>query len=95
MTRLFAIGGQSTEASALALVFPMNIQGFLPLGLTGLISLLSKGLSRIVSNTTVQKHRLFGAQPSSYNSHIHTWKNWKNYSFAYVDLCWQGDVSAF
>ena len=51
-------GGQSIRASALPLVLPMNIQGCFPLGLTGLISLLSKGLSRIFSNTTVQKHQL-------------------------------------
>ena len=52
----------------------MNIQGWFPLGLTGLISLLSKGLSRAFSNTTVQKHQFFGAQPSLWsNSHIHTW----------------------
>ena len=68
------IGGQSTGASASASVLPMNIQGWFPLGLTGLISLQSKGLSRVFSNTTVQKHQFFGAQLSSQsNSHIHTW----------------------
>ena len=57
-----------------ASVLPMNIQDWFPLGLTGLISLQSKGLSRVFSNTTVQKHQFFGAQPSSQsNSHIHTW----------------------
>ena len=61
------IGGQSIEAS----VFPMNIQGWFPLGLTGLI-LQSKGLSRVFSNTTVQKHQFFSAQLWS-NSHIRTW----------------------
>ena len=61
-------------ASAPASVLPMNIQSWFPLGLTDLISLLSKGLSRIFSNTTVQKHQFFGAHPSSQsNSHIHTW----------------------
>ena len=56
-----------------ALVLLMSIQDWFPLGLTGLISLQSKGLSRVFSNTTVQKHQLFGAQPSSQsNSHIHT-----------------------
>ena len=64
---------------ASASVLPMNIQDWFPLGLTGLISLLSKGFSRIFSSTTVQKHRFFGAQPSIwFNSHIHTWlqKKW-------------------
>ena len=59
---LFASGGQSIEASAS--VLPMNIQGSFPLGLTGLISLLSKGLSTVFSNTIVQKHQFFSAQPS-------------------------------
>ena len=64
--------GQSIGASAL--VLPMNIQDWSPLGLTGLISLLSKRLSRVFYITTVQKHRFFGAQPSlSSNSHICTW----------------------
>ena len=72
MSPLFASGGQSIEA--LASVLPMNIQDWFPLGLTGLISLLSKGPSRVFSNTTVQKHQFFGAQLSSQsNSHIHTW----------------------
>ena len=54
-------------------ISPMNIQGLFPLGLTGLLSLQSKGLSRVFSSTTVQKHHFFGAQPSSWsNSHIHT-----------------------
>ena len=58
---------------ASALVLPVNIQGWFPSGLTGLISLQSKGLSRVFFNTTVQKHQFFGAQPSSQsNSHIHT-----------------------
>ena len=55
-------------------VIPVNIQSWFPLGLTGLISLLSKGLSRAFSNTTVQKHQFFGTQPSLWsNCHIHTW----------------------
>ena len=67
-------GGQSTGASALASVLPMYIQGLFHLGLTGLIPLKTKGLSRVFSNTTVQKHQFFGAQPSLWsNSHIHTW----------------------
>ena len=63
MSQLLASGGQSIGASALTSVLPMNIQGWFPLGLTDLISLLSKGLSRVFFNTTVQKHRFFGAQP--------------------------------
>ena len=70
----FTSGGQSIGASASATVLAMNIQDWFPLGLTGLISLLSKGLSRVFSNTTVQKHQFFGAQPSLWSySHIHTW----------------------
>ena len=74
MSQLFAWGGQSTGVSALASVLPMNIQDWSPLGWTGWISLPSKGLSRVFSNTTVQKHQLFGTQLSSQsNSHILTW----------------------
>ena len=66
--------GQSTGASASASVPPMDIQGWFPLGSTGLISLQSKGLSRVFSNTTIQKHQFFCAQSSLWsNSHIHTW----------------------
>ena len=74
MSQFFASGGQSIGASASASVLPMTIQGWFPLGLTGLISLLSKGLSRVFSNTTVRKHQFFSAQPSLWsNSHIHIW----------------------
>ena len=74
MSQLFAWGGQSTGVSALASFFPKNIQDWSPLGWTGWISLQSKGLSRVVSHPTVQKHQFFSAQPSSQsNSHIHTW----------------------
>ena len=70
----FTSGGRSIRASASASSFPMNIQDWFPLGLTGLISLLSKGVSRVFSSTTVWKYQLFGAQPSLWsNSHIHTW----------------------
>ena len=73
-SQLFISGGQNIGASALAPVLPMNIQGWFPLGLTGLISLLSKGLSRVFSNTTVRKQQFFSTQPSLWsNSHIHTW----------------------
>ena len=64
VSQLFALGGHSIGASASASVLPVNIQGWFPLGLTGLISLQSKGLSRVFSNITVQKHQFFGAQPS-------------------------------
>ena len=71
---LFTSGGQSTGASASASVLPVNIQDWFPLGLIGLISLLSKGLSRVFSNTTTRKHQFFSPQPSlQSNSHIHTW----------------------
>ena len=67
-------GGQSIGVSASASVLPMTIQDWFPLGLTGLISLQCKRLSRVFSNTTVQKHQFFSAQPSFWsNSHIHTW----------------------
>ena len=74
MSQLFAWGGQSTGVSALASFLPMNTQDWSPLGWTGWISLQSKGLPRVFSNTTVQKHQFFSAQLSSQsNSHIHTW----------------------
>ena len=74
MSQLFSSGGQSIGVSASASVLPMNIQDWSPLGLTGLISWVSKVLSRVFSNTTVRKHQFFGAQLSlSSNSHIHTW----------------------
>ena len=74
MSQLFAWGGQSTGASASASFLPKNTQGWSPSEWTGWISLQSKGLSGVFSNTTVQKHQFFGAQLSSQsNSHIHTW----------------------
>ena len=74
VSQLFAWGGQSIGVSASASILPMNTQDWSPFGWTGWISLQSKGLSRIFSSTTVQKHQFFGAQPSSQsNSHIHTW----------------------
>ena len=74
MSQLFAWGGQSIGVSTSASVLPKNTQVWSPLGWTGWISLQSKGLSRVFSNTTVQKHQFFGAQLSSQsNSHIHTW----------------------
>ena len=71
---LFASEGQSVGASVSASVLPIDIQGWFPLGLTGLIALLSKGLSKVFSSITVQKHQFFSAQSSLWsNSHIHTW----------------------
>ena len=74
VTQFFASGGQTIGVSASASLPPVNIQGWYSLGWTGLISLLSKGLSRVFSNTAVQKHQFIGIQPSLWsNSHIHTW----------------------
>ena len=92
MSQLFPLGGQSFGVSASASVLPMNIQNWFSLGLTGLISLQSKGLSRVFSNTTVQKHQFFDAQPSLWsNSHINTWPLEKQH---WLDrLCRQSNVS--
>ena len=74
MSQLFTSGGQSIGVSALASVLPKNTQDWSPLEWTGWISLQSKGLSRVFSSTTVQKHQFFDTQLSSQsNSHIHTW----------------------
>jgi len=74
MSWLFPSGGESIGASVSASVLPVSIQDWFPLGLTGLISLQSKGFSRVFFNTTVQKHWFFGAQPSLWsNCHIHAW----------------------
>ena len=73
MSQLFASGGQSIEASASESVLSMNIQDWFSLGWTGQISLPSKGLTRVFSSTTVQKHQFFSTQPALWsNSHIHT-----------------------
>ena len=74
MSQFFDSGGQSIGVSASTSVLPMNIQDWFPLGWTGWISLQFKGLSRVFSNTTVQKHQFFSTQLSFWsNSHIHTW----------------------
>ena len=84
MSQLFASGGQSIGASAS--VLPVNIHGWFSLGLTCLFSLLSKGLWRVFSNTTVWKHQFFSTPPSLWsNSHIHTWPLEKP-CFDYTDL---------
>ena len=73
VSQFFALGAQGIGVSASASVLPMNTPDWFPLGWSGLISLQSKGLSRVFS-TTIQKHQFFSAEPSSQsNSHIHTW----------------------
>ena len=92
MSWLFTSGGQSIGAS-LSAVFPMNIQGWFPLGLTVLISLWSKGLSRIFSSTTIWGHKFLSTQPSLWsNSHI-VHHYWKNNSFDNTDVYQLSDVS--
>ena len=94
MSQFFASGGQSIGVSTSTSVLPINMQNWFPLGWSGWISLQSKGLSRVFSNTTVQKHQFFGAQlygPTLTSIH----DNWKNHSFNEMDLCWQSNVSAF
>ena len=92
MSWLFISDAQSTEVSASASAFPVNIQDWFPLGMTGLISLLSKGLSRVFSSTTkasIPRHSaFFMVQLTSLHDY------WKNYGFDYTDLYWQSDVSA-
>ena len=74
MNQLFITDGQSIVALASAPALPMNIEGWFRLGLTGLIILISKGLSRVLSSTKIQKHQFFSTQPSfCSNSYIHTW----------------------
>ena len=81
---------------ALPTVLPMNIQDWVSLELTGLISLLSEGCSRFFSKTTVQKHKFFSVQPSLWSySHIHIWLLGKKNSIDCMDLWWKCDVSAF
>ena len=95
MNQLFASGGQRIEVSASASVLPMNIQDWFPLEWTCWISLQSKGLSRVFSNTTVQKHQflalIFLYSPTLTSIHDY----WKNHSFDWMDLCWQSNISAF
>ena len=95
MSQIFIWGGQSIGVSASTSVLPMNTQDWSPLGWTGWISLQSKGLSRVFSNTTVQKHQFlalsFLHSPTLTSIHDH----WKNHSLDQTDLCWQSNVSAF
>ena len=95
MSGLFTSGGQSIGASASPSVLSMNTKGWFPLGLTGLISFLFKGLSRVFSSTTVQSVNS-SAHSLLYDStltSIHDY--WKNHSFDYPGFCWQSDISAF
>ena len=92
MSQLFASGGQSVGVSASTSDLPMNIQGWFPLGLTGLTSLKLKGLSRVFSSTTNQKKDhslLYSPTLTSLQDY------WKNSSFDNTDLCQKSDVSAF
>ena len=73
---------------------PMNIKDWFPLGLTGLIYLQSKGLSRVFSSTTVWNHQFFGTRPTLWSNSTSIHDYWKNHSFDQMDLCWQSNVSA-
>ena len=91
MSQLFASGSQSIRASASASVLPMSTQGWFPLGLTGLTSLQSKGLSRVFCSTTVRKFQFFGPQSSLWsNSHLHKWLHSSNVNLMapYMVLMW-------
>ena len=94
MGQFFASGGQRIGASASASVLPMNIQDWFPLGLTDLISLQSKGLSRVFSNMTVQKHQFFALSVLHGSTLTSIRDYWKTHNFDYMDLCWQSNVSA-
>ena len=95
VSQFFASGGQSIGVSAWTSVLPMNSQDWFPLGWSGWISLQSKGLSRVFSNTTVQSINSlalsFLHRPTLTSIHDY----WKNHSFDQMDLCWQSNVSAF
>ena len=93
MNWLFASGGQSIRDSVQHQSFQW-IQGWFLLGLTGLISLQSKGLSRVFSSTIVRRHQFFGVQPSLWSTLTSVYDYRKNNSFDYADLCQQSDVSA-
>ena len=95
MSQFFGSGGQNIGASGSASVLPMCIQGWFPLELTSLISLLSKGLSRVFSNTAVWKHHIFGTQPSLWSTITSVHDYWKNLNLDYSDLFHQSDVTAF
>ena len=89
VSQQFTSVSQIIGASVSASVLPMNVQDWSPLGLTDLISMLSKGLSRVFSNTTIQKHQFFGLIYGPTLISVHDY--WQNYNFDYMDLCWQRD----
>ena len=93
MSLFFTSCGQSIGVSALASLLPMNIQSLFSLGLTGLISLQSKRLSRVFSITTIWKHQFFSTQLSLWSNLTSIHDYWIKHS--YTDLCWLSDVSAF
>ena len=96
MSQLFISNEQTTGVSTSASVLPTSIQGGFPLRLTGLISLLSKGLSGVFSSTTVQRHQFFLAFCLLYNPALTTvCDHWEDHSFNYTDFCWQSNASAF
>ena len=95
ISQLFTSGGQSIGASASLSVLLMHIQGCFHLGLIGLISPLSKGLSRVFSSTTIRKHQFFGVQPPLWSNTQISTRLLENHSFDYMDLCWQSNVSTF
>ena len=84
MSQLFPSGGQNIGASPSTSVLPVNIKGWFPLGLTGLLSLLSEGLSRVFSNTTVWKHQFLGGQPFYGPTLTSVCDYWENHSFDYI-----------
>ena len=95
MSQLFPLGGQNNGASASASVLPMNIRDWFPLGLTGLISVLSKGLSRVFSSTVVKNisSMVFSLLNVPTLTSVHDY--WTHHGFGYTDLSWQSNVSAF
>ena len=95
MSQPFTSGGQSTGVSASAAALPINTQDWSPLGWTGWIPLQSKGLSRVFSSTTVQKHQFFALSFLQSPTLTSILDHWKNDSLDYTDLCWQSNVSAF
>ena len=95
MSCLFMSDGQNTGASSSASFFPVNIQGWSPWRLTGLISLLSKGFPGVFSSTTVWRHQFFGILPSLRSSSENLHNHWEDHSLDHMDLCQLSNVSAF
>ena len=93
-SQLFVSGGQNIGASASVSILPMNSQSWIPLGLSGLISLLFKGLSGVVSSTTTQNNQNSSVLSLLYGPPL-TFEHdyWKNHNFDHTDLCWQSDLS--